>query len=209
MAEIQAAPGVKLGRFPWADFYTGTKDALIRAAIARPEWFLDGAQRNKKGQVVRKVRAVQNGLRVEVVQPAKGPCSVQIECSPEERAERERQAEEEDRSKRTERLERLCAEERQREMLAAIAKPGGVQNLAQQYLDGGVPMIMAAFNLTERLDLPFSFPDKTRQKAEWHLRELMALLEDGGIQFRPGALLQGDADFQRFMQRATLPAGAR
>lgn len=43
--------GVKYNKYPSQDGYSGTKEALIAAGVAQPEWFPEGIQRHKGGRL--------------------------------------------------------------------------------------------------------------------------------------------------------------
>ena len=64
-------PGVTRCDFVLGYHHWGTKEALIRAGVAQPEWFLDG-RRDQRGRKVRTVKAVHNDQAVRCVAQRNG-----------------------------------------------------------------------------------------------------------------------------------------
>lgn len=63
--DIAIAPGVTRFASCWGYVLRGRKEDLIAANVARPEWFADGTERNKRGQIVRTRRVFADGRKVE------------------------------------------------------------------------------------------------------------------------------------------------
>ena len=79
------APGIARYACHWGYYLEGTKDALLRAGMAKAEWFLDGHEKNRHGKTIRTVYTEQDGIPVECRQPARGLCMVCFITGKEER----------------------------------------------------------------------------------------------------------------------------
>lgn len=79
------APGVTRHNCDWGYYLEGSKDALLRAAMAEFEWFLDGREKTEYGKTIRTVYTEQDGIPIECVQPAHGLCIVRFLTGKEER----------------------------------------------------------------------------------------------------------------------------
>jgi len=69
------------------------------------------------------------------------------------------------------------------------------------WLRGALQSTWYAFNMEGNPEVPFTYDEKTVERAKALMRELMALQASGEIRLTPGASIQGDRDFQGFMQR--------
>ena len=83
MAEI--FPGVTRGDAIYGYWLEGTKEALLRSGLAKPEWFLDGREKNPHGKTIRTVRVEQDGNCIECTQPARGLCEIRFHTGKDER----------------------------------------------------------------------------------------------------------------------------
>ena len=83
MTEI--APGVTRHNCVYGYYVVGAKNALLRAGIAKSEWFFDGHDRTQYGKTIRTVHTEQNGIPVECNQPARGLCIVRFRTGKDER----------------------------------------------------------------------------------------------------------------------------
>lgn len=66
-----AAPGVARIDFMMGFHLHGTKDALLAAKLARPEWFAEGFKRDRRGRALRTVRGDFEGKRFKCVHRAR------------------------------------------------------------------------------------------------------------------------------------------
>lgn len=65
------AAGVTRFEFVIGFHHWGTRDALIRARLARPEWFASG-KRDRRGRKVLSVKAVHEGRPIRCIEQGKG-----------------------------------------------------------------------------------------------------------------------------------------
>ncbi len=82
---ITVAPGVTRHNCHWGYYLEGAKADLLRAGLAKSEWFLDGREKTWHGTTIRTVCAEQDGMPVECSQPARGLCIVRFVTGKEER----------------------------------------------------------------------------------------------------------------------------
>jgi hypothetical protein len=71
------------------DRYSGTREALIAAGAAKPEWFADVGKRrwHRTDRFNRSFKGLESG-RVDLLDHSNGTFTVYIRCTPEERAQR-------------------------------------------------------------------------------------------------------------------------
>ncbi len=193
------APGVV--RYDCDYFYdlTGTKEALLASGLAKEEWFWNG-RRSANGRRLMTTRFYVNSNRAKC-RPnyqSEGEYVIQIEYSNEEQ-EKRRQANEQAAQKELE-LERI--EAHRVRMRKAVATPGGVRKKAGAFVEHANTLLFAAFNADGNPDNPWRFPTETIERARWHFGEILKLFEDGGFEVRAAAILQGNAEFERFMRLA-------
>jgi hypothetical protein len=79
------APGVE--RTDWWCGYllSGSKGALIAAGLAESSWFIDDAARDARGRRRRLKITIVDNREVRTRTPARGPCSVRVEYSEQEK----------------------------------------------------------------------------------------------------------------------------
>ena len=117
--------------------------------------------------------------------PARGPCSVWMYYTDEEK-------------KAAERIEQA---ERQR----ALARPGALRkHVEDRYMALGLSRVCAAFNIFKPQDYPWMFSSDVQDRALKLCRELLCLFYDNEIILHAENISEGDTQFQRFMQTAMM-----
>ncbi|MBI4293640.1 MAG: hypothetical protein HY661_19360 [Betaproteobacteria bacterium] len=174
---MNIAPGVTRTNSKWGYSLEGTKENLLRAGLALPEWFLDGkVVIRKNGRVKRYVEITHEGRKGTCLQPARGLCRVSFSWTAEESERREQEGK-----------------------LRASMTP---RELAKPHLDAGLQLLIRAFNMTDDLDHGYGFSAAVRSRALTLVRELYALFMESKIESRSTSLGESDPSFQRFMAHA-------
>jgi hypothetical protein len=105
---IAIAPGVTREEFGcWGYQFVGTKDALIRSALAQESWFVALGERDRLGRMARSKKFEIDGRRVETRVPATGPAYVTFRYTDAELAAMKPQLAAEEARKRTRKIEVL------------------------------------------------------------------------------------------------------
>lgn len=87
---VTVAPGVTRRDDGWCYYLEGEQEAIIKAGLAKPDWFEDGSRRNKKGYVIRTKNLMVDGRHVETVtRKSSRICTARINCTEEEQREYE------------------------------------------------------------------------------------------------------------------------
>lgn len=181
------APGVRRRECGWGYYLEGTKAALFAAGLAKQDWFADGTESAGRGRIVRSKSFTENGREIKTHAPKIGPyCSVCISYTAAEIAKAERERDDAERRK--------------------LMQPEALrQHVEDKHFFGAMTGIMRAFNLTD--DHEWSFSPEVCKKANDICIELMGLFRHSEIIPRNGAHIEGDAEFQRFMQSTLIGCG--
>lgn len=75
---------------------------------------------------------------------------------------------------------------------------------AEWYVMCGVINVARGFNVLGDPGKPWAFPPNVRNRAQDLCSELVRLFHDSRIEPRPGAFIERDTDFQRFMGKLNI-----
>ena len=182
---ITVAPGVTRSDTHWGYLLEGSKDALISSGLVQAAWFVEPGKKNKRGYVMRSKKQTVDGREIGTTVPAHGPCWARFHYTDEEeKAVRLR----EDAAKRL-----------------ALTQPDALRkHVEDKFLMPGMCGVISALNLTDSPDREWAFPSEVQDRALELCAEIIWLFRDSAIIPKVGAAIEGNAEFQRFMQSALM-----
>ncbi|MBI3043561.1 MAG: hypothetical protein HYY78_12145 [Betaproteobacteria bacterium] len=191
---ITVAPGVTRINCSWGYYLEGKKEQIIAAGLAKPSWFTDPKERNKRGQIVRSKTQLIDGRRIDTTLPASGRCFVRFHYTDSERVKIERA--------KNCKYEPKTAQEFRRDS----------ENAAKSFL-------FSLHRLTgwHAENAPYRYDDEALESLRENIAEILLTIRDGrivklrdAINFeRLEATLQAESDpqFQRFMGKLQIGQG--
>lgn len=182
--DITVAPGVtRSDNNCWGYILEGSKEALINSGLVLEAWFVEPGKKNKRGYMMRSKRQTVDGRRITTTVQTHGSCVARFRYTG---------AEAEAAKRREDAAERL-----------ALMQPDALRkHVEDKFLMRGMCFVFGAFNLANSPDEEWTFPSEVQDRATELCKEIIWLFRDSPIRPKVGAAVEGDAQFQRFMQSA-------
>lgn len=172
--------------------YSGTKEELFAAGVAKPEWFADvGKHEPRRARYVRTWRFRDAGLRHTLTWRRDGTFELFIARHEPEAPNGDQVAD----------FATFAKEFSRDRFERALAEPDGLRMLGLKDLDAGLQFIVMAFNLTDDPGRPYSFSETVKEEVKQRIAEIFRLWKANSASMivRTAGMAARDPQLQRFL----------